>query len=101
MPERIATVIQPAPPTEPPRTGQTVVGTSDGATPAPPEPLEPFGEYEQIEPLGQGGMGVVYKAWHKGLHRFEAVKMVRGGQLAGPNDLARFRFEAEAAAALD
>ena len=101
MPERIATIVQPAQPTEVPRTGQTVVGSPDGSAFNPPEPLEPFGEYEQIEPLGQGGMGVVYKAWHKGLHRFEAVKMVRSAQLAGPHDLARFRFEAEAAAALD
>jgi serine/threonine-protein kinase len=101
MPERIVTVVQPVPPTEAPRGGQTVVGSAAGASPAPPEPLEPFGEYEQIEPAGQGGMGVVYKAWHRGLHRHEAIKMVRSGQLAGPNDLARFHFEAEAAAGLD
>src|SRR4051794_10203573 len=100
MPERPATVVQTTPPTDPAaRTGQTVVGTP--AAPAAPEPIEPFGEYDRLEPAGQGGMGVVYKAWHRGLHRFEAVKMVRAGQLAGPNDLARFRFEAEAAAGLD
>jgi serine/threonine-protein kinase len=103
MPERPVTVVQgAAPPTDPAaRTGQTQVGPSDGSGPAAPEPIAPFGDYDQIEPAGQGGMGVVYKAWHRGLHRFEAVKMVRAGQLAGPNELARFRFEAEAAAALD
>jgi serine/threonine-protein kinase len=46
-------------------------------------------------------MGVVYKAYNRELKRLEALKMTRAGAFVGPRELARFRFEAEAAAALD
>jgi len=79
------------------------------ATEGQPEPavltsvpsIPVFGEYERLELAGQGGMGVVYKAWHRRLHRVEAVKLIRMGRLADPQELARFRQEAEAAATLD
>src|SRR6476619_1148430 len=57
--------------------------------------------YEVLGKLGEGGMGVVYKARNLALNRVEVVKMIRAGQFAGPRDLARFKFEAEAAANLD
>src|SRR5438552_80370 len=54
--------------------------------------------YELLGKLGQGGMGVVYKARHLRLNRLVALKMIRSADAAEPEDLARFRSEAEAVA---
>jgi tetratricopeptide (TPR) repeat protein len=68
-----------------------------------PRPLEvgDFGDYELIEIIGSGGMGVVFRARQKGLDREVAVKMIRGGDRADEDDLRRFRLEAGASAQLD
>jgi serine/threonine-protein kinase len=57
--------------------------------------------YEILEVLGKGGMGIVYKARHQRLDRFVALKMIRAGSSARPEDLARFETEAKAVAAID
>jgi serine/threonine-protein kinase len=56
--------------------------------------------YEVQGELGRGGMGVVYRAWHRRLNRPVALKMLLAGAYAEPADRERFQREAEAVAAL-
>ena len=57
--------------------------------------------YEILSVLGAGGMGIVYKARQARLDRFVALKMIRAGSSARPEDFTRFEDEAKAVAAIE
>ena len=60
-----------------------------------------IGDFELLEEIGRGGMGVVYRARDLLLDRTVALKTIRSGQFADSEERDRFRVEAEAAAQLD
>ncbi len=60
-----------------------------------------LGDYELIDMLAQGGMGVVFKARQIKLNRIVALKTIKSGTLAEARELRLFQSEAEAVAALD
>jgi serine/threonine protein kinase/tetratricopeptide (TPR) repeat protein len=60
-----------------------------------------LGNYEILEEIGRGGMGVIYRARQRHSRRIVAVKRVLSYHSDSRETLARFRREAQAAASLD
>jgi tetratricopeptide (TPR) repeat protein/tRNA A-37 threonylcarbamoyl transferase component Bud32 len=61
---------------------------------------ESIGRYQILEQIGQGGMGVVYKAYHRDLNRIFALKVLKTGDLTTFDTVKRFQREARLAAKL-
>ena len=59
-----------------------------------------LGRYEILELLGEGGMGVVYRAHDTQLKREVAVKVLREDAVSDPKRIERFEREAHAVARL-
>lgn len=57
-----------------------------------------LGQYTLLDVLGEGGMGQVYSAWHRRLHRIDTLKVIRPERVRSPIALERFLQEARAAA---
>jgi serine/threonine protein kinase len=80
---------------------RTAIETGGSRALAPLLPrLRYFGDYELLEEIARGGMGVIYRAKQMSLDRIVAVKMMRPGFLSTEAEILRFRAEARTAASL-
>ena len=59
-----------------------------------------LGNHKLIEPLGRGGMGIVFKAEHITLHRLDALKVLKQDLTGDQRAVSRFLREAQLLAAM-
>ena len=86
---------------EMPTLSDSSAGTADPlASVQAPDGRLRIGNYQILQEIGRGGMGVVYKARQANLSRIVALKMILAGEHAGLRERARLRNEAQAAAQL-
>jgi tetratricopeptide (TPR) repeat protein/tRNA A-37 threonylcarbamoyl transferase component Bud32 len=85
------------PASTPPPVGRQAKAGEHAVTP----PVGRLGDYELLQEIARGGMGIVYKARQVSLNRLVAVKVILSGELASEKERQRFQVEAEAAAGLD
>jgi serine/threonine-protein kinase len=64
------------------------------------EKVKQYGQYQLLEEIGRGGMGVVYKAKHRMLKRPAAIKLIRSELATNPAMLAEFEHEVQLSATL-
>ena len=60
-----------------------------------------FGEFEILDEIAKGGMGIVYRARQQNLNRLVALKLLGTGALVSQDRVARFRTETEAVAKIE
>ncbi|HEY2736683.1 MAG TPA: serine/threonine-protein kinase, partial [Polyangiales bacterium] len=81
-------------------------GAKTIASDAPVAPLDPLigqiidGRYAVEARIGEGGMGIVYRARHVGLKKPIALKLMRSDQAHDPDVVQRFVQEARASSAI-
>jgi hypothetical protein len=76
-------------------------GATDPPLPLPAAPAPDLPGFQLREKLGEGGMGVVYRAHDLRLDQLRAIKVIRAGAFAGGESHDRFSREAKAVARLD
>src|SRR5262245_57704639 len=86
--------VEPAPVALPAGTADPPSRSTASAEYEPVGVVRSFGDYELLDEIGRGGMGVVYRARDRHSGHLIALKMMLSERTQGPNDLKRFSLEA-------